>query len=235
MTKESTLYEMLVEDTLEARHGLRFLKGYGERGAVIYNEAHVAARDGSVHPDFAPYYEGQLLFYLHQTMFLKLASDCGLESWVDRCEQNGFPSAVVKMGRFHFTNHHGASPSEVKCLNPSLMRAQNSNINMSLLQGNLFEPPFDNNKLRKANNIYGNFIHGCRGTGNTFTADGFMQIAFPCVADVENTEDAQKKLRYVERYSLYSLINHVTTCQNERRRIALPKVRIISPKIKKQQ
>ncbi len=235
MTKESTLYDMLVEDVVEAKSGSRFLKGYGERSAVMYNEAYVSARDGSVHEDFAPYYEGQLLFYIHQTMFLKLAGDCGLESWIERCEQNGFPSAVVKIGRFHFTNHHGASPYEVKCLSPSLMRAQNSNVNMSLLQGNLFEPPFDNNKLRKANDIYGNFIHGCRGTGNTFSTDGFMQIAFPCAADVENTEDALKKLRYVERYSLYGVINTVTARENERRRVALPKLRVITAKIKKQQ
>src|ERR1700674_4380856 len=142
---ESTLYTMFVEDLVEA-NGSRLLKGYGERSDVIYNEAFVAARDGSVYKDFAPYYEGQVLYYFHQTMFINLAEDCGLKWSIKRCEQNGFPSAVVKMGRFHFTNHHATSPYDVACLNPSLMRAQNSNINMSLRQMDLYDAPFDANK-----------------------------------------------------------------------------------------
>lgn len=234
MTDESTLYAMLVEDLSEAKAS-RFLKGYAERSNVIYNEAYNAARDGSVYKDFGPYFEGQILFFLHQTMFINLAADCGLQWRIDRCEQNGFPSAVVCVGRFHFTSHHGSSPYEVACLNPSLMRAQNSNLNMSLLQGRLFEQPFDVEKLRGADDIYGNFIHGCRGTGQTFATDGFMQVAFPCAENVKTVEEAQKKLRYVERYSLYQLLDSVVAREDQNRRDALPKLRVVTPKIKKQQ
>ena len=202
---------------------------------MIYNEAYIAARDGSVFREYGPYYEGQLLFFLHQTMFINLAVDCGLRWQVTRCEQNGFPSAVVYIGRFHFTSHHGSSPYEATCLNPSLMRAQNSNVNMSLLQPGLFEAPFAADKLEAADDIYGNFIHGCRGTGQTFTTDGFMQVAFPCAANVKNAEDARKRLRYVEAYTLYSLLDDVLAREEEKRKAALPQLRVVAPKIKKQQ
>jgi len=234
MRKESTLYAMLIEDLGEATAS-RFLKGYGERSNVMYSEAYIAARDGSVYGDFVPYYEGQLLYYLHQTMFINLAADCGLPWRIQRCEQNGFPTVVVNIGRFHFTNHHGTSPYEITCLNPSLMRAQNSHVNMSLLQGHLWESPFDGRKLRQADDIYGNFIHGCRGTGKTFATDGFMQIAFPCATDVKNVEEAQKKLRYVERFDLYRVLDSVIARENENRRAASPQLRVVAPKIKKQQ
>src|SRR5690242_1949652 len=99
VAKESTLYEMLVEDLSEVKAS-RFLKGYAERSDIIYKEAHTASREGSVHKDYAPYFEGQLLFYLHQGMFITLAADCRLECRIVRCQQNGFPSAVLKVGRF---------------------------------------------------------------------------------------------------------------------------------------
>jgi hypothetical protein len=157
-----------------------------------------------------------------------------LESGIVKCEQNGFPSAVVKIGRFHFTDHHGFNSSEVNCLNPSLMRAQNSLINLSLTQGNLFEKPFDGKKLRGADDIYGNFIHGCRGPGTTFANYGFMRIAFPCAANVRTSEEAQKKLRYVEKYDLYEVLESVVEKENQKRSIAKPQLRVV-PKIKKEQ
>jgi hypothetical protein len=231
VAKESTLYEMLVEDLSEAKAS-RFLKGYAERSDIIYKEADSASKDDAVYKDFAPWYNGQLLFFLHQTMFIKLAADCKLDWKILTCKQNSFPIPVVKIGRFHFTDHHGTSFNEVACLNPSMMRAQNSLINLSLIQPTLFEPPFDPNKLRKADDVYGNFIHGCTGTGNTFAANGFMRIAFPCVADVKNADEAQKRLRYVESYNLYNVLTSVVALENHT--VAQPKVRV-APKIKKQQ
>jgi len=234
MAKESTIYSMLVEDLSEAKAS-RLLKGYIDRSNVIYNEAYRAAREDSVYEEFAPYYEGHVLFFLHQTMFINLARDCDLKWQIKRCEANGFPIAVVYVGRFHFTSHHASSPYEVACLNPSLMRAQNSNVNMSLLQRQLFDAPFDEAKLTKADDIYGNFIHGCRGTGQTFVTDGFTQIAFPIATSVQTTEEAKRRLRYVERYSLYNVIDSVVDRENQIRRVAKPTVLAVAPKIKKQQ
>ena len=115
------------------------------------------------------------------------------------------------------------------------MRAQNSLVNVSLVQPNLFEPPFDPNKLRAADDVYGNFIYGCRGTGSTFPEYGFMRIAFPCAVDVKNAEEAQKKLRYVESYDLYDVLESVVARENEKRGIIRPAVRVAVPKLKKQQ
>jgi hypothetical protein len=233
VAKESTLYEMLVEDLSEVKAS-RFLKGYGERSAIIYNEAETAAKDEAIYKDFEPYYRGQMLFFLHQTMFVRLAADCKLDWKIVHCKQNNFPIPVVKIGRFHFTDHHGTAFNEIACLNPSMIRSQNSLVNLSLIQRSLFDPPFDPNKLRKADDIYGNFIHGCRGGGSAFAAYGFMRIAFPCVADVKNAEDAQKRLRYVESYDLYRLLDSVLTRENQNRSVVQPSVRV-APKIKKQQ
>lgn len=233
MVKKSTLYEMLVEDLSEARAS-RFLKGFAQRSDIVYKEAEITASDDAVIKDYVPYFNGQVLFYLHQSMFLKLAADCNLDHGIRKCEQNGFPSAVVKIGRFHFTDHHGETSNEVNCLNPSLMRAQNSLINLGLLQGNLFERPFDGNKLRGADDIYGNFVHGCRGTGSTFATYGFMRIAFPSVTNVSTAEEAQKKLRYVEKYDLYDVLEDVLSRETQNPSVAQPRVRV-APKIKKEQ
>jgi hypothetical protein len=224
---------MLVEDLSEAKAS-RFLKDYGKRSAIIYNEAETASKDDAIQEEFAPYYNGHLLFFLHQTMFIRLAADCKLDWDIVPCKQNGFPIPVVRIGRFHFTDHHGTTSNEVACLNPSMMRSQNSLVNLNLVQRSLFEPPFDPNKLREADDIYGNFIHGCRGGGNAFTAYGFMRIAFPCVADVKNAEEAQKKLRYVENFNLYQVLESVVTRENQNRNFVQPSVRV-APKIKKQQ
>jgi hypothetical protein len=232
VTTESTLYQMLVEDFVEAKAS-RFLKGYAERSDIIYKEADGASKEKAIRAEYAPYFNGQILFYLHQTMVLGLAEDCKLESRIQKCEQNGFPNAVVKIGRFHFTSHHGSKNYEIACLSPSMMRAQNSRMNLSLIQPNLFDRPFDPNKLREANNIYGNFIHGCRGPLGTFAEYGFMRIGFPCVADVKNVEEAQKKLRYVEIYNLYSVLESVMERESEKRSDAKPKLRVV-PKIKDQ-
>lgn len=231
MTQESTLYQMLVEDLVETKAS-RYLKGYAQRSDIIYKEADAASKEKSIRPEYAPYFNGQILFYLHQTMVLKLADDCKLESRIQKCEQNGFPNAVVKIGRFHFTSHHGSSNYEVACLSPSLMRAQNSRMNLSLIQPNLFDRPFDPNKLREANNIYGNFIHGCRGPLGKFSEYGFVRIGFPCVTDAKNAEEAQKKLRYVEVYNLESVLESVMKRESEKRE-AQPKLRVV-PKIKNQ-
>lgn len=235
MARESTIYQMLVED-LSAAKASRFLTGLAKRSDVIYKESDAASfGDPDIHPDYAPHLNGHVRFARHQSMFLKLAADCNLESRIVYCEQNGFPSAVVKIGRFHFTDHHVNNSHEVTCLNPSLMRFQHSAVNLSLVQRSLFELPFDENKLAEATYVYGNFLHGCRGTGKTFSTDGFVHIAFPCAVDVTNTEEARAKLRYIERYDLSGVLESVVARENAKRSIAKPTIRVVVPKIKQQQ
>src|SRR5687768_6870085 len=118
----STLFNMLVEDLNSS-----FLRQYAQRTNIIYKEAESRShKDAAVHEAFKAYHYGQTRFTLHQSMFLKLAEDCGVAWHIDYCPQNGFPSAVVQMGRFFFTDHYGATSHEVTCLNASLMRKQNA-------------------------------------------------------------------------------------------------------------
>jgi hypothetical protein len=231
--EESTLFNMVVEDLAEARAS-RFLRRYAQRTNIIYKESESRSfGDEAVHKAYQPYHYGQTRFTLHQSMFLNLAAECGIEWNIARCPQNGFPTAVVKVGRFYFTDHYGSSPHEITCINPSLMRQQASAVNLTLTQGSLFEAPFDDKKLRKAENVYGNFIHGCRGMGSTFSDYGWMRIAFPCATSAISTEEAQRSLRFVENHDLYDVLKSVVEQENRHAKLVRPKISVATPKLKK--
>ena len=231
MSENSTLFTMLVEDVCEAKAS-KFLKQYPERTAIIYKEAESRSfGDDAVHEDYKPYHCGQTRFTLHQSMFLKLAADCGVEWYVERSPYNGFPSAVVKIGRFYFTDHYSIKPGEVTCLNPSLMRQQNAALNLTYSQHSLFDQPFDDRKLRKAESIYANFIHSCRGHGSDFALYGMIRIAFPCAARPETVSDAQRMLQFVEDYKLTDVLAAVIKKESES--VIRPLVKVATPKLKK--
>jgi hypothetical protein len=59
---------MLVEDLSQAKTS-RFLKGYGQRSDIVYKEAEIIAKDDAVFKAYIPYFNGQVLFYLHQACF----------------------------------------------------------------------------------------------------------------------------------------------------------------------
>lgn len=229
---DSTLFNMLVEDLSDA-HASKFLRQYAERTNIIYREAESRSYgDEAVHEAFKPYHCGQTRFTLHQSMFLKLAADCNIDWSIDRSPYNGFPTAVVKLGRFFFTDHYGLSSHEITCLSPSLMRQQASEVNLSLVQGSFFEPLFDDRKLRKAESIYANFIHGCRGHGSDFSVYGFMRIAFPCATKALSSQDIHKSLQFVESHSLYDVLASVV--QKEAGvKTAQPAISVAVPKLKK--
>lgn len=111
------------------------------------------------------------------------------------------------------------------------MRQQNAAVNLSLTQGFLFEPSFDDTKLMTADSIYANFIHGCRGHGSDFSIYGFMRIAIPCAVNPTNAEDAQRMLKFVESHSLYKVLAAVVEMEVETK--AAPTVRVATPKLKK--
>jgi hypothetical protein len=229
----TTLYSMVVEDLAEARAS-RFLRRYIQRTDVIYRESESRSfKDAAVYEAYQAYLYGQIRFALHQSMFVNLAEECGVDWNIARSPHNGFPTAVVKVGRFYFTDHYGFSAHEIACINPSLMRQQASAVNLSLTQGNLFEA-FDDSKLQKAESIYGNFIHGCRGTGSTFADFGFVRLAFPCVTKAITVEDAEKSLRFIENHDLHDVLKSVVEIENHNREQTKKReITIATPKLKK--
>ncbi len=229
----TTLYSMVVEDLAEVKAS-RFLRRYIQRTDVIYRESEIRSfKDAAVFEAYRGYLYGQIRFALHQSMFVNLAEECGLDWNIARSPHNGFPTAVVKVGRFYFTDHYGFSPHEISCINPSLMRQQASAVNLSLTQGNLFEA-FDDRKLRKAESIYGNFIHGCRGTGSTFKDYGFVRLAFPCTTKAITVEDAEKSLRFIENHNLHDVLTSVVALENQHREQTKKReITIATPKLKK--
>src|SRR5437016_4695622 len=114
--RKTALFNMLAEDL-----GSRFLREFYQRTGVIYKEAESRSYgDSGIHDDLKPYYCGQARFALHQSMFLQLASECGMKAEVYKCPENGFPIVMVKVGRFFLTDHYATSPDDSKCLDPSL-------------------------------------------------------------------------------------------------------------------
>jgi hypothetical protein len=51
---------------------------------------------------------------------------------------------------------------------------------------------------------------------------------------VRTAEEAQKKLRYVEKYDLYDVLENVVAREAQNRSVVQPRVRV-APKIKKEQ
>jgi hypothetical protein len=229
--KDSTLFGMLIDDLAKTRAS-KFLKQYAERTAIIYKEAESRSfGDEAVHEAYKPYHCGQTRFTLHQSMFLNLANDCGIGWEVARSPFNGFPSAVVRIGRFYFTDHYSPHSDEITCLNPSLMRQQSAAVNLTLTQGSLFERSFDDCKLTTADNIYGNFIHSCRGQGSDFALYGSIRIAIPCAANPQSAADAQRMLQFVESHKLSDVMAGVLAKETES--AARPSVKVATPKLKK--
>ena len=230
VARKSTLFDMLVEDL-----GSRFLREFSQRTGVIYKEAESRSfKDDGIHEDFKPYHFGQTRFVLHQSMFVRLASECGLNCEIYRCPENGFPIPKVKAGRFVFTDHYATSPDDSSCLDPSLVRQQNAMINQSLVQKDLFKPAFLQSKLRtaKPESIYANLIHGCRGGVNDFLAAGWVRIAFPYVANPNANADSQMNLVFVENHNLRDVLAAVVE-REQQEAIARPRIDIAAPKIKK--
>lgn len=228
--KETTLFQMLVEDL-----GSKFLKQFAERTSIIYKESESRSfGDDAIHDAFKAYHCGHTRFALHQSMFLRLAQECGMKWEIQKCPENGFPIAIVSAGRFFFTDHYATTPDDISLLDPSLVRQQSASVNLELVQNSLFKPAFDDKKLRKtkAESIYANFLHGCRGVGSDFSRYGFVRIAFPCVKGVVKSDDAQLDLVFVENHNLNDVLNKVL----EKERLsgeAKPRVDVAIPKIKK--
>lgn len=226
--KQPTLFSMLVEDLNST-----FLKQYDYRTGIIYRESESRSfGDEAIHECLKPYYYGQTRFTLHQSMFLKLADDCGLESEIIKSPKNGFPTPAVIVGRFCFTDHYGATAQDTTFIDASLVRQQHAAINLSLIQPNLFETPqFDDAKLINAERIYANMIHGCSGRGSDFSISGFLRIAFPCVTNPAATDEALLQVQLIKNYDLRDVLAKIIA-KEAAAKAARPVVDIAIPKIK---
>ena len=226
---ESTLFQMLVEDLNST-----FLQEYSQRTGIIYREAHSRSfGDPAIHDAFKPYYYGQTRFALHQSMFIRVAEDCGLAQRIARSPENGFPTAVVTVGRFFFTDHYGETAQDTTYVDASLVRQQHARINLSLIQPSLFEPRFDDARLVSADHIYANLIHGARG--HDFSASGFLRIAFPCLVESTGGESADQKVRFVENYRLSTVLASILAREAGTTPAVEPRVDTAVPTIRRSQ
>jgi hypothetical protein len=207
-----------------------FLRELSQRIPIIYNESVSRTyNEDLIDEAFHTYHFGQERYTLSQSLFLSVARESGLEARIQRCETNGFPIAVVSVGRFDFTLHHGQTRSEINCINTSLIRRQHSAINNELIQPSLFKTPtFADDKLSEAENIYANIIEGCGGNGVSFNEYGFLRIAFPCL----KIKNGKESFVFVENYDLYEVLR--VLIENERRdEESKPLVDVAIPTIKK--
>lgn len=226
MESNKKLFNMVVEDFGSPN----FLREFSQRMPIIYNESSSRTYgEDLVDEAFYTYHFGQERYTLSQSWFLSAAREAGLNTRIDRCESNGFPIAVVSVGRFDFTLHHGLTRSEINCINTSLIRRQNSAINNELIQPSLFRTPsFDDDKLSGAERIYANIIEGCGGNGVSFNEYGFLRIAFPCL----EMKNGKESFVLAENYDFYDILK--VLIENERRNEeAKPMVNVAIPTIKK--
>ena len=226
METRDKLFNMVVE----AFGSPNFLRAFSQRIPIIYGESKSRTYDEDlVDEAFHTYHFGQERYTLSQSLFLSVAREFGLGTRIQRCETNGFPIAVVSVGRFDFTLHHGQTRSEINCINTSLIRRQHSAINNELIQPSLFRTPtFNDDKLNDAETIYANIIEGCGGNGISFSEYGFLRIAFPCL----HIKDGKESFVFVENYDLHDVLR--VLIENEHRDEEVkPLVDVAIPKIKK--
>lgn len=226
MDTDKRLFKMVVGDFGNPN----FLREFSQRMPIVYNESKSRTYDEDlVDEAFHTYHFGQERYALSQSLFLSVARQVGLKTRIQRCETNNFPIAVVSVGRFDFTLHHGQTRNEINCINTSLIRRQNSAINNELIQPSLFRTPsFNDDKLSKAENIYANIIEGCGGNGVSFAEHGFLRIAFPCL----EMKNGKETFVFAENYDLRDVLR--VLIENERRDEEVkPLVDVAIPTIKK--
>lgn len=184
MSSSHPLLQMLTDDLSS-----QVLSEFGRRLPTVHQEAKSRSIDDEIVDEaLKSYCFGQTRYTLVQSLFLSVGRECGHDVEVVRCEANGFPIAVMSIGRFHFTVHHGFSGDENRAINSSLIRKQHSTINGEILQPRLFGCTFDEARLRAADNMYANIVYGCRGGASDFATHGFVQIAIPYLRTVRGTE-----------------------------------------------
>jgi hypothetical protein len=225
MSSKQTVLQKMLADDLDSG----FLKMFSGRMPVIYEESISRSVKDSDYVDDAlkPYYFGQTRYTLVQSLFLSVGRECGHKAIVVKCEQNGFPIPVVKIGRFYFTTHYNSEPQDMSVINASLVRKQNSVINDELVQPKLFGSTFNEERLVAAENIYANIIFGCQAKGLDWTTYGFLRIAVPYIKKVNNKD----KLYYAENHDYNEVLQMVVEKEKQTKQ-QKPMVNVAAPKLK---
>lgn len=225
MSSKQTVLQKMLADDLDSR----FLKMFSGRMPVIYEESisRSVKDDDYVDEALKPYYFGQTRYTLVQSLFLKVGRECGHKAIAVKCEQNGFPIPVVKVGRFHFTTHYNSDPQDMSVINASLVRKQNSIINDEIVQPKLFGSSFNEERLVAARNIYANIIFGCQAKGLDWVNYGFLRIAVPYLKKV-NKKD---KLFYAESHDFNGILQMVVEREKNTKQ-QKPMVNVAIPKLK---
>lgn len=230
MAVKSELFGMLVEDFGNPK----FLREFSQRMPIIYSEsASRSTSDDLVSEPFKKYYFGHSRYILSQSVFVDIAEDSGIDYKINRCDSNGFPIALVSVGRFHFSLHYGNTPTEIACVKTSLIRKQHAAINNGLVQPSFFGDGADFNptQLSQAKDIYANIIHGCRGKADSFDTNGFLRIAVPCL---KSNGKGSKKFIFVENVNLFDVLQVLIDRDNENQdQQAQPMPNTAMPKIRK--
>jgi hypothetical protein len=224
-----TILQTMLSDDFDSR----FLRELIRRLPGIYREAETrSVNDMDVHDSLKRYAFCQSRYVLAQSMFIKIGSDSGYDTKIHNCEANGFPIAIVKIGRFFFTLHHSSQADEDVVLGSSLIRQQCSVINYSLIQPGLFDQ-LDDSELVSAQRIYGNLIFGTRAGTTDFRQYGFLQIAVPFVKSVQNKKGVMTdRLFYAEKCDLNIILGMVVQREAASRKIQ-PQLKPAMPTIKK--
>lgn len=201
MNQKRPLKGMLIEDL-----GSTILKEFSRRMPIIYQESiSRSIKDDAIDGALKSYCFGQTRYALVQSLFLSVGRECGYQAKVVRCETNGFPIPIVKIGKFNFTTHHGFDNDEQSAINVSLIRKQHSQINHDYIQPKLFGHSYNEKKLLAAEEIYANIIYGCHGDGQDFKQFGFLRIAVPYLKNFNGKE----KLMFAENIDFFEILRAV--------------------------
>ena len=215
---------------MESFESSLFLRLLSAQTAIDYNQA----RSGSVDEELVAeelkrYKFGHDRYFFSQSSFIRCARQANLEVVVQRCEQNDYPIFMVAADRFRFTFHYGLKPGEITYQHISLVRRQNSIINKEIVEPTLFSSPvFNTEKLKDADIIYANIIHGCAGTGMDFANNGFLRIAIPSIKFIDNKEN----FIFVSNVNLYDVLQ-LLEARDAVKTQAVPMVDTAIPRVKK--
>lgn len=212
--------------------GSRFMMDFARKIPNIYQESKSRSiDDDDVDMSLKSYYFGHTRYTLIQSLFLSVGRECGYDARAVPCESNGFPIAVVTIGRFRFTVNHGDSSDEQKVAHASLIRKQNSAINDEYMKPRLPglpAPQFDAEKLWAATNIVAEIIYGCPTGVSDFSAHGFLRIAVPALRKVRDKEVVFHAASY--RYAeVLQTVRDREKAEMDRKRI----INVAKPKLKK--
>lgn len=226
-----TTNEIFAETLLDSFDSPKFFRALAQGTEIDYNEARSTSLDEDmIAEELKRYKFGHDRYFLSQSRFIRCARQSGLAVKVKRCPQNDYPIFVVEAKPFSFTFHYGAKPSEITYQNISLVRRQNTAINSEIVQPSLFsKPSFDLDKLKDAEEIYANIIHGCGGNGLNFAENGFLRIAIPTI----KLTGGKESFIFVSDVNLFDILQSLEEREATQTQ-AVPMVDTAMPRVKKQ-